>query len=88
MTTAAELREAIEELSDRPGIGWPEIDPSFAKVLDAARTIALPILEADPELRRRLLNLVINHDALSITEEWAFVDKILATLINTDEESE
>lgn len=52
MTDATQLREALDRFDQNDDAGWDDVIETIA---DAARTIALPILEQDQEVVERIM---------------------------------
>lgn len=90
--TAAELREAQQAWDEfereyaRLNVGFdtvilPPILVAHARAaFDAARTIALPILEADPELVKRVRLALLRYHRITTSNIHAATDEILAAI--------
>lgn len=74
-TDIAKLREALEDLSNRPGAPWREVDPVVADVIEGAEELLI-IREAG----RKDMNVMVTG-----SRDWRDIDIIRQALITVSE---
>lgn len=82
---ARELRAALDWLENPRHEDILTLRPEFGIAIDAARLIALPILEGDARLRNAIAKIVMaEFGFVVLSKRYHIADQVLAALIPAD----